>query len=189
MTIKDRLREKLELIHQHADSVAELFAESTQVSEPFAFLSGIPEGWYLVALRDIRKSPVAGRKSVRVHWECCLQYIDGGGKLCRGQGETPELAFDAALAEVALRDQSSEPSYTELLNFSAVNRFGDVPASEHDVYTVEHFKESCEDYSFIDSDGFGNPVKGQFADPAIVVLPSELDSIPPCATHIVWYNQ
>lgn len=57
------------------------------------------------------------------------------------------------------------------------------------VMTVEEFRESVEDGGFIDYDGWGNPSNGTHMDPNLTIYPSEVDKIPPDATHIVWYNR
>ncbi len=58
-----------------------------------------------------------------------------------------------------------------------------------DIQSIKEFKEACAMGSFIDSDGFGYPVKDGMANPSICITPSELHKIPENATHILWYNQ
>jgi hypothetical protein len=79
--------------------------------------------------------------------------------------------------------------YTEKVEYSQVNMYGCDPLNKDDVYTVEGFKEFCEDGAFIDYDGFGHPVKNDLADFSIEIKPSRVSDIPDDATHIVWYNR
>lgn len=80
--------------------------------------------------------------------------------------------------------------YTESVKFSKVDRFGCGPMSEDDVYTIQAFVNQCRGYGFIDSDGYGHPVKDGLADTQIEIKPSRvLFCIPSDATHIVWYNR
>lgn len=80
-------------------------------------------------------------------------------------------------------------AYTEKVNFSVTGKYGNGPADEDDVYTVEEFKECCSSKLFIDYDGWGHPVKDGLADPEIDVKPSRVHEIPEDATHVVWYNR
>ena len=79
--------------------------------------------------------------------------------------------------------------YTKQVEYSEVNMYGCDPLGKDDVYTVEGFKEFCEDGAFIDYDGVGHPVKNDLADESIWIKPSRLDEIPEDATHIVWFNR
>lgn len=80
-------------------------------------------------------------------------------------------------------------AYTHPVKFSATNRYGCGPDNEDDVYTVAEFREHAEDHSFMDSDGFGHPVKDGKADEDIDVYPSRISEIPADATHVVWFNK
>ncbi len=54
--------------------------------------------------------------------------------------------------------------------------------------TVAAFKERVADGAFIDYDGFGSPLKdGRMAD--VLFYPSQVEELPPDATHILWYNR
>lgn len=80
-------------------------------------------------------------------------------------------------------------AYTRKVNYSATGRYGCGPMHENDVYTIEEFVQACECGAFIDYDGWGYPVKNNFADDSIVIQPSNLSAIPKDATHIDWYNR
>lgn len=81
-------------------------------------------------------------------------------------------------------------NYDKSVKFSSTNRYGCGPDDEDDAYTVEEFMEHVKNGSFIDCDGFGEPVKDGKADPDIWIYPSEAkETIPEDATHIVWYNR
>lgn len=80
--------------------------------------------------------------------------------------------------------------YDTKVKFSATNRYGCGPDDEDDVYTVEEFLSHCRNYSFIDYDGYGSPVKDGMADHSIIIKPSRAkEKIPADATHIVWFNR
>ena len=80
-------------------------------------------------------------------------------------------------------------SYTKTVKFTTTNQYGCGPDDEDDVYTIEEFKQRCEDTGFIDYDGHGYPVTFRFgnfySDPDILIKPSKLKKIPDSATHIV----
>lgn len=59
----------------------------------------------------------------------------------------------------------------------------------YDIITVDKFKASVDAGLFIDYDGFGNPAKDGYYDPNFSVYPSQLETIPSDATHIIWYNR
>ena len=81
-------------------------------------------------------------------------------------------------------------AYTDPVKFTETNQYGCGPDNEDDVYTIEEFGEQVDDFGFIDSDGWGYPVKDKLADRTIIVKPSSyLADIPKDATHIVWYNK
>jgi len=80
-------------------------------------------------------------------------------------------------------------SYSKPIKFSSTNNYGCGPEDEDDVYTIEEFKEHVKAGSFIDYDGFGEPVKDGLADPSIWIKPSKIKEIPKDATHIVWFNR
>lgn len=77
---------------------------------------------------------------------------------------------------------------TEKVKFTKTGQYGCGPANEDDVYTVAEFREFCEDGAFIDSDGFGHPVRDKTIMDGFI-KPSRLYEIPEDATHIVWYNK
>lgn len=79
--------------------------------------------------------------------------------------------------------------YQELVKFTKTGQYGCGSDDEDDVYTVEEFKAYVESSAFIDSDGYGHPVKDSKANPDIDIRPSRVDEIPEDATHIVWYNK
>ncbi len=79
--------------------------------------------------------------------------------------------------------------YTEPVNFTATDRYGNGPAGEDDVYTVEEFRRNVKCGAFIDYDGFGHPVKDRKLNPEVYVYPSKVHEIPADATHVVWYNR
>lgn len=80
--------------------------------------------------------------------------------------------------------------YSDPVNFIKTNQYGCGPDDEDDVYTVEEFLQHVESGSFIDYDGFGEPVKDGLSDPSIVICPSQAKhAIPADATHIVWFNR
>lgn len=58
-----------------------------------------------------------------------------------------------------------------------------------DLISVNKFRSTCECNGFIDYDGFGHPVKNDMVDDSIWIKPSELNSIPEDATHILWFNR
>lgn len=58
-----------------------------------------------------------------------------------------------------------------------------------DLLTVKQFKNSCKTGMFVDSDGYGHPVKRKMLDPRVYINPSKVRSIPKDATHIMWYNK
>lgn len=60
---------------------------------------------------------------------------------------------------------------------------------EDDVMPVRAFRDMVKYGVFIDYDGFGYPVKDHLADHDIIVKPSQLETIPADATHIVWFNR
>lgn len=62
-------------------------------------------------------------------------------------------------------------------------------SDKDEIQDIKEFKEACAAGLFIDSDGFGYPVKDGMANPSICITPSELHKIPENATHILWYNQ
>lgn len=78
--------------------------------------------------------------------------------------------------------------YTEKVKFNKTNLYGCGPITHDDVYTIEEFKECCDTGAFVDYDGYGYPVRNKLANRSILVKPSDLKSIPECATHIVWFN-
>ena len=80
-------------------------------------------------------------------------------------------------------------TYTEKVRFTKTNQYGCGPDKEDDVYTVDEFKACVASSAFVDSDGFGHPVKDSLSDPSIDIRPSRLKYIPKDATHIVWYNK
>jgi len=80
-------------------------------------------------------------------------------------------------------------AYTYKINWTETDLYGTGAEDEDDVYTVEEFKQYCEDGAFIDYDGFGHPAIMDLADPDIYIKPSRLGEIPADATHIVWYNK
>lgn len=80
-------------------------------------------------------------------------------------------------------------AYTRPIKFTTTNRYGCGPDSEDDVYTVEEFREHCKRGLFIDYDGDGHPAKDGFADPKILLKPSNLELIPADATHVIWFNR
>ena len=79
--------------------------------------------------------------------------------------------------------------YTRKVKFTKTGQFGCGPRNEDDVYTVQQFREFCDNNSFTDYDGFGYPVKDRLADQSIIIKPSRIDEIPPDATHIIWFNR
>lgn len=79
-------------------------------------------------------------------------------------------------------------AYTEEVKFTKTNQYGG-GLDEDDVYTVQEFKDCCEDGGFIDYDGYGHPVRDNKSDNSIYIKPSELQNIPDDATHIVWFNR
>jgi hypothetical protein len=81
------------------------------------------------------------------------------------------------------------PCYIKPVLFTMTNCFGHGPDYEDDVYTVEAFRQAAETWVFVDSDGFGYPVRNEFADPKIIIKPSKINEIPADATHIVWFNR
>ncbi len=80
-------------------------------------------------------------------------------------------------------------NYTRKVNFTSTNNYGCGPDNEDDVYTVEEFKQCCEDGAFRDYDGHGYPVKDNKACESIIVKPSRVNKIPEDATHIIWFNK
>jgi len=56
-------------------------------------------------------------------------------------------------------------------------------------FTVEEFRELCENESFSDEDGWGHPAKDNKQDRSIRIFSSRLGRIPSDATHIVWYDR
>jgi hypothetical protein len=77
-------------------------------------------------------------------------------------------------------------NYIEPVRFTVTDIVSE--PGEDDVYTVEEFLTHVKNGQFIDSDGFGHPVKEKLADPQWFIRPSELN-IPEDATHVVWYNK
>jgi hypothetical protein len=66
-------------------------------------LSIIPEGWFLHGIGEC-VTPVQYRhdthESTGEGFWCELQYRDGGGKLTKAKGLTPELALSNAVVQV-----------------------------------------------------------------------------------------
>lgn len=59
-----------------------------------------------------------------------------------------------------------------------------------DIFTIEEFREMCEDGSLIDYDGFGHPINGDgYEDPAWCIIPSRREELPASVTHIEWFNK
>jgi hypothetical protein len=79
-------------------------------------------------------------------------------------------------------------AYTRAVQFSQVNTFGN-SGDEDDVYTVQGFRRIVQAGGFVDSDGFGYPVRDGLADTDRVIKPSKISRLPPDATHVVWYNR
>ena len=79
--------------------------------------------------------------------------------------------------------------YTNPISFTSTGNYGTGPDDEDDVYTVGEFRRLCRAGAFVDSDGFGEPVKDGHRDPDIWIKPSRFNKIPKDATHIVWYNR
>ena len=87
--------------------------------------------------------------------------------------------------------------YTKRVKFTSTNNYGSGPYNEDDVYTIAEFNALCQDGSFIDYDGFGNPVANvnpngepvYCCDVNWIVSPSRYTNVPDDATHIVWYNR
>ena len=69
-----------------------------------------------------------------------------------------------------------------------VNYTSDIPKNS-DVMLVTDYRKHVASGLFIDYDGFGYPAKGGKMDATIVIRPSKPDSIPPDATHVVWFNR
>jgi len=80
-------------------------------------------------------------------------------------------------------------AYEKKVTFTKTNQYGCGPEKEDDVYTVEEFKNCVESGAFIDDDGYGYPVKDKKSDSSIIINPSEINMIPPDATHIIWFNR
>ena len=55
--------------------------------------------------------------------------------------------------------------------------------------SVAEFRECVADGSFSDYDGFGHPSDGKGEDRSVRIYPSDPDSVPDDATHVVWYNR
>lgn len=79
--------------------------------------------------------------------------------------------------------------YRRKVTFTETDRYGCGPGGEDDVYTVAEFRERCSRGWFVDSDGYGYPVKRSLADDRIGIKPSNLSTIPDDATHVVWFNR
>ena len=79
--------------------------------------------------------------------------------------------------------------YTIPVTFSSTNNYGKTLDTEDDVYTIEEFLKQVKEGAFIDSDGYGHPVKDNLADKTIDIYPSTVDEIPKDATHVIWYNK
>ena len=64
------------------------------------------------------------------------------------------------------------------------------PIEEGDVYTMEQFKEYCEDGSFIDYDGWGYLSNGK-VEYDIQIVPTDIGfhTYDKCFSHVVWYNR
>ncbi len=59
---------------------------------------------------------------------------------------------------------------------------------EDHLLTVEEWKEDVRTGMFIDYDGYGHPVRNDMVAND-VIYPSQADSVPDDATHIVWFNR
>lgn len=58
-----------------------------------------------------------------------------------------------------------------------------------DIMTVDEFKSSVIDGSFIDYDGHGHPAREGKMEGDLMIYPSIVNDIPKDATHIVWFNK
>lgn len=67
--------------------------------------------------------------------------------------------------------------------------YTELPGADDTIFTVEEFRQDCADRSLIDYDGFGCPMRDGRLCPYVSVYPSEVDKLPPDATHVVWYNR
>jgi hypothetical protein len=63
-----------------------------------------------------------------------------------------------------------------------------VKLAHGDVFTLDEYREMVENATIADEDGYGHPVKDEFFDRNIKILPSK-DSIPLSATHVLWFNK
>lgn len=100
----------------------------------------------------------------------------------------PEFVKEMA-AEICEPATTTMANYTDPVNFTKTNQYGCGPNDEDDVYTVEEFRERCQNKSFVDYDGYGHPVRDKLADESIYIYPSRTEEIPKDATHIVWFNR
>lgn len=63
-------------------------------------LTGIPDGWFLWGLQDMRK-PITyvGDTHTHLYWRCKLNR-DRGGSVVDGRGRTPQDAVNQAIDEI-----------------------------------------------------------------------------------------
>lgn len=57
------------------------------------------------------------------------------------------------------------------------------------IYSIKAFRQFVSQGTFIDYDGYGNPMKDKMINPSIKIYPSSINEIPSDATHICWYNR
>lgn len=61
---------------------------------------------------------------------------------------------------------------------------------EGELMTVKDYLECVQNYSLMDDDGHGYPVKDNMKDTQLHMYPSEgRNHIPLDATHIIWFNK
>lgn len=63
-----------------------------------------------------------------------------------------------------------------------------------DVYSIKEYRQYVQDRSFIDYDGFCQPVIISINPIKMTPVgglfdPSEIDQMPPETTHVIWYNK
>jgi hypothetical protein len=123
----------------------------------------------------------------------CLTKAESDWATTRGDADAlDEIRKVVAVGVACMEQHGAVPrsaEYTEPVVFSSTNNYGTGPDHEDDVYTVEEFRAKCASKMFVDSDGYGHPVKDSKSDVNIYVCPSKRDRIPRDATHVVWFNK
>ena len=57
------------------------------------------------------------------------------------------------------------------------------------IMTVSEWLERVNSHFFMDSDGWGYPMKDDMVDYTISILPSNIKKVPKDSTHILWYSK